>query len=479
MLESLKPGSKVHLMGICGTAMASLAGLLKEMGFSVSGSDQNIYPPMSLMLAELNIPVMSGYKPENLDPAPDFVIVGNVIPRSNPEAQALLKSNIPYTSLPKAMGELVIGSRHSLVVAGTHGKTTTTSMLAYLAERQNFQPGFFVGGIPLNFSKSFQRPLGDYFVIEGDEYDTAFFDKVPKFIYYRPKSVILTGIEFDHADIYNNIEEILTAFIRLLKLIPDDGLLVYNGECENIKKILSHARCKKVSFGSKNSDYIFSERSLFAGRNQVVVNKGGKKVADLALKLFGHHNSLNALSCFALATELGWDPLKLLQGLADFKGVKRRQEVIGKIDSVTVIEDFAHHPTAVNLTIKAMKEQFPNQRLLSVFEPRSATSRRNTFQAEYGQAFSATDLALVAQPYNQDNIPESERFSTEILIQDIAKSGGVAQSFKSSDDIVSFLIQESRRGDVILIMSNGGFDGLYGKLLSGLEAKSLGPEKRL
>ncbi len=470
MLSELKPGSTVHLMGICGTAMASLAGLLQDMGFKITGSDQNVYPPMSTMLESLGINVMEGYRGSNLDHKPDFVIVGNVISRSNEEAQALLKSNIPYTSLPKAMGELVIADRNSIVVSGTHGKTTTTSMLAVMTEEHNLNPGFFVGGIPLNYGKSFKKPTGDYFVIEGDEYDTAFFDKVPKFVYYKPKYVVLTGIEFDHADIYSSIEQILSEFTKLLKLIPSDGVLVYNGDCPNIKKIISHASCKTASFGSDPAcDYRFTERSLFAGRNQVCVTKNGEKVADMALKLFGHHNSLNALSCYALASELGWDKATTLQGLANFKGVKRRQEVIGQINGVTVVEDFAHHPTAVDLTIKSMKEQYPGRRLISIFEPRSATSRRNIFQQEYAKAFSATDIAVIAKPFNQANIEESERFSSDQLIKDLNESSINALQFDGADQIVNYLGANIKSGDVILIMSNGGFDGLYKKLLTILK----------
>jgi len=475
MLSELKTGSTIHLMGICGTAMASLAGLLQDMGFKITGSDQNVYPPMSTMLASLGIDVMEGYSGDNLKHNPDFVIVGNVISKSNDEAQYLLKSSIPYTSLPKAMGELVIGERNSIVISGTHGKTTTTSMLTVMADEHKLNPGFFVGGIPLNYGKSFKKAEGNYFVIEGDEYDTAFFDKVPKFIYYKPKYVILTGIEFDHADIYSSLEQILSEFTKLLKLIPNDGVLIYNGDCPNIKKILSHANCKMASFGSGEScDYRFTDRSLFAGRNQVSVTKNNIKEADLALKLFGHHNSLNALSCYALASELGWDKAVTLQGLANFKGVKRRQEVIGEIKGITVVEDFAHHPTAVDLTIKSMNEQYPGRRLISIFEPRSATSRRNIFQQEYAKAFLATDIAVVAKPYNQSNIEESERFSTDKLIEDLKNKNIDAHQFESSDSIIQFLDKKVLKGDVILIMSNGGFDGLYKKLLTTLDNKKIG-----
>lgn len=449
--------------------MASLAGILKDLGYKVTGSDQNIYPPMSTQLESLKIPVMLGFKKENLEPRPDLVIVGNVVSRSNPEAEALLASDIPYTSLPKALGEFVISSRESFVIAGTHGKTTTTSLMAWVTDAINLNAGFLIGGIPLNYGQSFRAPKGNAFVIEGDEYDTAFFDKVPKFIHYRPKHVILTSVEFDHADIYRDLDHVKQAFRSLLELIPEDGTLVYHAEDANIQDILKFCKARrKLSYGQSKGDYRMANREVVIGRNQFSVIKDGQAIADLAVKIFGQHNSLNALAVFAMADALGWNRSKVLQAMADFKGVKRRQELLGDINGITVIEDFAHHPTAVDLTLKCMRERFPGRRLLAVFEPRSATSRRNVFQEDYLSAFSEADVIFVAQPFDQSKIKEEERFSTDRLIQDLRKRGKIAETAPDVAGLLSRMTTLTRPKDVILIMSNGGFDGIYQKLLQQL-----------
>lgn len=449
--------------------MASLAGILKSLGYKVSGSDQNVYPPMSTQLENLGIPIQLGFKKENLNPRPDLVIVGNVVSRNNPEAEALLATDIPYTSLPKAMGEFVIGSRESFVVAGTHGKTTTTSLMAWVTDAFGLGAGFLIGGIPLNYGQSFRAPKGNAFVIEGDEYDTAFFDKVPKFIHYRPKHVILTSVEFDHADIYRDLDHVKEAFQKLLELIPADGTLVYHAEDKNIPSLLKYCKAKRiVSYGDKSGDYRMSDRSVVVGRNQFSVIKKGENVADIAVKIFGEHNSLNALAVFAMADQLGWEKQKTLQALADFKGVKRRQELLGEVKGITVIEDFAHHPTAVDLTLKCMKERFPDSRVLAVFEPRSATSRRSVFQEDYAKAFSSADLVFIAQPFDQSKLKEDDRFSTDKLISDLRAKGLVAETAPDVLGLLSKMVPLTKPKDVILIMSNGGFDGIYQKLLAQL-----------
>ncbi len=450
--------------------MASLAGILKDLGYKVTGSDQNVYPPMSTQLEKLGIPIQQGFKKENLTPRPDLVIVGNVVSRTNPEADALLATDIPYTSLPKAMGDFAIGERQSLVVAGTHGKTTTTSILAWVTDALNFQAGFLIGGIPLNYGLSFRAPKGNYFVIEGDEYDTAFFDKVPKFIHYKPRHVILTSVEFDHADIYRDLDHVKEAFKSLLELIPVDGTLVYNADDKNILDILPLCKARdKIGYGIHSGDFRISEREVIEGRNQFTVLNGGARVADLALKIFGEHNSLNALSVFALAETLKWPRAKVLQGLADFKGVKRRQEILGEVNGITVVEDFAHHPTAVDLTLKCMHERFPKSRIVAVFEPRSATSRRKIFQEEYAKAFLNADMIFIAQPYDQSKIAETERFSTDQLIQDLRRHGKTAEMAPDAQSLLAKMVPALKPKDVILIMSNGGFDGIYQKLLTQLK----------
>jgi len=462
----LKPGAHIHFMGICGTAMASLAGLLKEKGFKVTGSDQNVYPPMSTMLEDLGITIMESYKKENLSPRPDLVIVGNVIRKDYEEPQALLKSDIPYTSLPKALGEFLIEDRKSVVFSGTHGKTTMTSMMSWVLESSGYKPGFLVGGIPLNFNKSFQVPDGDYFVIEGDEYDTAFFDKVPKFIHYKPRFAVISSIEFDHIDIYPNLEAIKKAFKRLVDLVPSDGVLLINGDDTNALEVSKSCEAKLVSYGLKSGDYRAVEREVKLGRNQFCVEYKGEKIADIAMKQFGEHNTLNALGVFAMAHEMGVNKTQILQALANFKGVKRRQEVLGEFQGATLIEDFAHHPTAVSLTLKSMGEAYAGKRIIAVFEPRSATSRCNVFQKEYEQAFESADVSIVAQAFDDGRISEDKRFSTDNLIQALKDKGKEAYAFKGVEPIVNHLKAIAGSGDVVLVMSNGGFDNIYEKLLS-------------
>ena len=475
----LKPGAHVHFIGICGTAMASLAGLMKDRGFKVTGSDQNVYPPMSTQLERIGIKIMEGYKRENLALGsanqPDLVIVGNVISRTHEEAQALLESNIPYTSLPSAMGQFVIADRHSIVVAGTHGKTTTTSICSWITDQLGLKPGFMIGGIPRNFDLSYRVPAGDWFVIEGDEYDTAFFDKVPKFIHYRPRSVILTSVEFDHADIYKDLEAVKEAFQRLLKLLPENGVLVTNAEEENIADLLkresAHLKTggrKVVSFGFARGDYTAKNIRATESGSEFEVHRAGKSPAKLRTQLIGDYNVKNALAAFALMETLGFDIAKVADAIASFRGVKRRQEIIGRPNDITIIEDFAHHPTAVTQTIQTIQARYPKSRVFSVFEPRSATSRRSVFQKDYAEALGVGHAVLLPPPFNQTNIPEDQRFSSEKLISDLKAKGVQAKLCASVDGIVAELKASARPGDVILVMSNGGFGGIYEKLLSQL-----------
>lgn len=467
-LGQLNKGAHVHLMGICGTAMGSLAGILKSMGYQVSGSDQSVYPPMSTQLTNLGIKLQEGYRAENLHPRPDMVIVGNVISKNNPEAQALLSSDIPYTSLPKAMGEFVIDKRQSIVMAGTHGKTTTTSMMAWVAETCGLKPGFLIGGVPENFSHSFRKPDGDWFVIEGDEYDTAFFDKVPKFVHYRPKHVILTSIEFDHADIYADLDAVKSAFRTLVQLIPKDGTLVACVDDKNVRELLPLAQCKVVTYGIQSGDFQAVERATLMNRSHFAVQRGGKKIADIALKMFGEHNTQNALAVYALGVTLKWPEHQILQGLASFGGVKRRQQFLGEPGGVAVIEDFAHHPTAVRMTIDSIRERYPDRRVLAVFEPRSATSRRKIFQRDYVEAFRRADASFIAEAFDQTKIDEEQRFSSGQLVDDLNSQGANAHLGKDVDQLVKQIHSTAHKGDVVLIMSNGGFGGIYQKLMSVL-----------
>lgn len=468
----VKPGGHIHLIGICGTAMASLAGLLKDRGFQITGSDQNPYPPMSTQLENLGISIMKGYKKENLSQKPDFVIVGNVISASNEEAQELVRLGIPYTSLAKAMGEFIIGDRDSICISGTHGKTTTTSMMAWVAQCLKVEPGFLIGGIPKNFSQSFQNPKGNFFVIEGDEYDTAYFDKVPKFTHYKPKHVIFTSCEFDHADIYKDLQAVKDAFATLMKLIPENGTLLACAEEENVMELVKFSRASKTwTYGKTKGDYQFQTLKVGDQGTDFLVTFKKEKLGEFHITLTGDYNILNTLAVIGLSHQLGWDLKQVQKALTSFEGVKRRQEVLGEPKGILVIEDFAHHPTAVRETVKGIKAKYPGRKLFGVFEPRSATSRRKVFQKDYVEAFQDCDETLLAKAFDQSKIDSENRFSSEELIADLKKSGKSAEVYDSADQIVQDLVKKSRSGDLVLIMSNGGFDGIYGKLLSALESK--------
>ena len=472
-LKNLKMGSHVHMMGICGTAMASLAGLLKDRGYKVSGSDLNPYPPMSTQIESLGIAIARPYKKENLHPLPDFVIVGNVISANNEEAQEMLHLNLPFCSLPQAMGEVIIADRDSYVIAGTHGKTTTTSLMSWVAEICELKPGFLIGGIPKNFSQSFKNPQAHTFVIEGDEYDTAYFDKVPKFIHYKPKHVILTSIEFDHADIYKDFEAVKAAFVRLMKLIPEKGSLVFWGDDPNVKKVSEECKIKnKFSYGFKEgSDYLVQNRTQKNTKTYFEVLFKNQKISEFETEMTGSYNILNATAVIAQAHIQKWPLEKTKLALQSFTGVKRRQEILGEFGHVLLIEDFAHHPTAVKETVKAIQDKYTGKKVFSVFEPRSATSRRKVFQKDYVEAFSVAHEILIAQPFDQGKITEEDRFSVEELINDLVKLGKSAKVFANADQIVADLVQRTKASDVVLIMSNGGFDGIYTKLMTGLSQR--------
>ena len=471
-ISELKPGSKVHLMGICGTAMASLAGLLKDRGFKVQGSDSNPYPPMSTQLEALKIPILKGYRKENLEPRPDFVIVGNVISASNEEAKALMDLQIPFTSLPKAMGELIIDDRQSFVVSGTHGKTTTTSILAWALDQCELEPGFLIGGIPKNFDQSFRNPGQDVFVIEGDEYDTAYFDKVPKFMHYRPQHVILTSVEFDHADIYKDFAAVKSAFLELMKLIPaKSGHLVYCADDPNVKQIAEECSAKKLGYGFKAGEYRVKTVSMTEEKTVFDVEFPGAFLGQFEIQMGGDFNVLNATAVIAMAHQLYLPLAEIQKALKSFKGVKRRQEVLGEPGGILVIEDFAHHPTAVRETILGIQKKYSPRKFFSVFEPRSATSRRKVFQKDYVEAFRQAHDVILAEAFDQSKINEEERFSVQELIADLRLQNISAKALPNADQIVQDLTERAQPGDGILIMSNGGFDGIYDKLMASLKLK--------
>lgn len=466
----LRPGCHVHLMGICGTAMASLAGLLKDRGFHVTGSDAHPYPPMSTQIENLGIQLQKGYRAENLQPKPDFVIVGNVISANNPEAIELNRLQIPFTSLPKAMGELIIAEKESIVVSGTHGKTTTTSLMAWILEQAQEKPGFLIGGIPKNFAQSFRNPEKKYFVIEGDEYDTAYFDKVPKFIHYKPRHVILTSVEFDHADIYKDLDDVKKSFTKLMELIPVDGHLVACYDDQNVRDLIGKTKCKNVyTYGLTGGDYQVFIQSEKGEEIVFQLNHQGQLLGEFHLPMAGQYNVLNATAVIVMALQLGLKLEQIQKSLTDFLGVKRRQEVLGEPGGVLLIEDFAHHPTAVRETIKGIHAKYHGRKVFSVFEPRSATSRRKVFQKDYVEAFKNAHEVILAEAFDQSKIDSENRFSSGELVDDLKNHQVTAHVFSGADQIVQYIQAQAKPGDAVLIMSNGGFDGIYGKLTSALE----------
>ncbi len=459
-IEGLSKGSHVHLMGICGTAMGSLAGILQEMGYKVTGSDQNVYPPMSTQLEKLGIPIMKGFVKENLNPAPDFVIVGNVMSRHMEEVQALLASTIPFSSLPKTLGELFLKNREAVVCCGTHGKTTTTSMMTWALETLEQHPGYLIGGVPANFDYSFSARKSDWFAIEGDEYDTAFFDKVPKFSHYFPKNAILTGIEFDHVDIYDDLSQVLEAFKMLLEKIPEDGVLVYNGDDENIKTLLQETPKDywKLSYGLGESCHaqILEERVCEEGTE--VVFKIGDNEYEFLGAWFGTYNSLNFLSVMTLLDFKGCDLEKVMEAAGTFKGVARRQQKMFENENLVVFEDFAHHPSAVRLTLESFKKRYPEKNLIAVFEPRSATSRKDVFQKDYVESFKEADISIIA-PVTKKS--DKDTFSSEKLCTDLRELSKDATCPESISEIPSLINKKLNGNDVVLFMSNGGFEGVH------------------
>jgi UDP-N-acetylmuramate: L-alanyl-gamma-D-glutamyl-meso-diaminopimelate ligase len=464
-------GSHIHLIAICGVGMASLAGLLQARGYHVTGSDQNIYPPMSTYLAEIGINVLPGFHPDHLKPTPDLVVIGNAVSRNNPEADAVLSQNIRYISFPQALGQFLIGSRASLVVAGTHGKTTTTALAAWVFARAGWDPGFFIGGVPLNFGSGWRAGSGGYVVIEGDEYDTAFFDKGPKFLHYRPRNVILTSVEFDHADIYRDLDHVKSAFRKLIEIIPEDGLLVVCNDYPDAKEIGAAARCPRVSYGqTAESDWTAINIEFREGRTLFEPCYHGKSEGRLEVDVIGRHNVMNALAVYAMGRCLGIERQELLSGFQGFAGVKRRQEKRGEQRGVLVIDDFAHHPTAVRETIEAVKSAYRGHKVWAVFEPRSNTSKRSIFEHEFAEALAIADQVVLANVYQPEKVPESERLSVEKVARLINRrsTSPRAQVIGGAAAIASQLADAAEPGDVVLVMSNGGFDSVHEKILQAL-----------
>ncbi|MBI4126762.1 MAG: UDP-N-acetylmuramate--L-alanine ligase [Deltaproteobacteria bacterium] len=448
--------------------MGALATLLVEAGYRVTGTDVELYPPMSDQLAALNIKTFTGYAPENLAERPDLVVVGNVITKTNPEVQEVLRLGVPYVSMPQALADFFLTKRSSLVVAGTHGKTTTATLLAWLLSAAEEDPGFLIGGVPKNFGKSAAIGKGPFFVVEGDEYDTAFFDKGPKFLHYQPQAAILTSVEFDHADIYHSLDEIKAAFRRFIALIPPDGLLIACGDDRNVKALAREVPCRTIFYGANTGNDYVPQHVLTGPEGTSFDLSTSSGTVRFQSPLFGDHNLANVTACLALLCESGISPTKLRDGLLRFQGVKRRQEIVGESKSVTIVDDFAHHPTAIKKTIAAMRSRFPGRRLWAIFEPRSHTSRRNIFQKDFVDALKGADRVVIAGVYKSELIPEAEQLDPQKIADTLFLMGPDAHYIPDTPSILEYVIRNIDHGDVVLIMSNGGFDDIHHKLLEKL-----------
>ena len=458
-----------YLIGICGTAMASLAGLLRAKGHQVSGSDDHVYPPMSTMLAAQGIPVAAGFRPENLNPAPDLVVIGNAIPRGNAEVEYVLDSRIPYTSAAAVLRDEFIRGRHSVVVAGTHGKTTTTSLMAWVLDRAGFSPSFLVGGVAENFGSSFRWTDGSTFVIEGDEYDTAYFDKGPKFMHYLPDTAILNNVEFDHADIYADFDAIKLAFRRFVNLIPGRGTLIAGFDSPSVRELAARAFCRVESFGIEEGAKWRAEAiGIQPDGMRFRVRVDGTVFGDYATPLAGNFNARNCLAVIAAAETMGADRVAVQDALLSFRSVKRRMEVRAEVDGIRIIDDFAHHPTAVRETLHALRLRYPDDRLIAIYEFCSLTSRQRIFQHDYASAFVDADIAVIADLFEPERFAEQDRLSTDELVSSIRERGTEAIFVPTADEIVWHLSPRLTRGDTVVVMSNGGFDGIHEKLVKSI-----------
>ena len=465
-----------HLIGICGTAMASLAGMLQARGHHVTGSDQNVYPPMSTMLRDLGINVLQGFNREHLSPAPDCVIVGNAIPRGNPEVEETLKRKLLYRSQAETVKEEFIRGRHSLAVAGTHGKTTTTSIAAWVIDQGGLDPTFLIGGVAQNFGSSFRVTQSDYVIVEADEYDTAYFDKGPKFMHYLPELAIVNNIEFDHADIYKDLDAVKLAFRRFMNLVPENGRLIAGWDSPNVRAVVESFGPKLFTqletFGTtEDARWQVRNADFTGGLSRFEVFHDQQAWGEFQTPLLGEFNLLNCLAVIITADAWGISREEIHDALTTFKNVKRRAEVRGEQRGVTVIDDFAHHPTAVRETLRALRARYTDRRLIAIFEPRSWSSRLAVFQNDYANAFVAADYVVVASVFDSQKVTEKGRaLDTEELIEAISRQGKPALALPGADEIVDHILPELRDGDVVAIMSNGGFGGIHEKILIRLQS---------
>jgi len=467
----IKKLDNIYLIAICGTAMASLAAMLKSKGFRVAGSDEHIYPPMSTFLEGQGIPIFQGFDEKHLSPRPDLVIIGNAMSRGNPEVEAVLEQKIPYTSSAEALKRFFIEGKHSIVVSGTHGKTTTSSLIAWLLESAGKDPSFMIGGIPKNFNQGFKIGLSNLFVVEGDEYDTAFFDKAAKFYHYQPETVIINNIEFDHADIYDNLDQIKLAFKRLVNLIPRNGLLLANMEDENVLELCPSAFSTVQTFGICPEAYWRADNIHFAETGTTFdIVKNGTLFCTVTVALTGHHNIRNILAATGACFFYGIKEQQLKKALADFQNIVKRLEIKGQINNITIYDDFAHHPAKVKATISGLRHQFPRAKIWAVFEPRTSTSKRKIMEDQYAASFDDADTSIIAPLHLPHKVRDDQRLSVESLVKKINQRGKRALYLSSVQAIIDLLSQQAQAGDKILIMSNGGFENIHQRLIDKLKA---------
>jgi UDP-N-acetylmuramate: L-alanyl-gamma-D-glutamyl-meso-diaminopimelate ligase len=467
----------IHLIACCGTGMGSLAGMLKTCGYHVTGSDQHVYPPMSTQLQSWGVPIYHGFGPENLSPRPDLVIVGNAVSRDNTEVVAMLQAGIPGLSFPQALAYFFLQKRHTVVVTGTHGKSTTTALIAWLLSHAGYDPGFFVGAVMQNFASTFGLGHGEHFVVEGDEYDSAYFDKAPKFLHYRPRTAVLTSVEFDHADIYRDLRQVRAAFVRFLHLLPPDGRLIACSDQPQVQELLAGTplAVPVQTYGLQpDADWRAVACQPQGHGMRATVLYRGEPYGQFVSPLLGHHNVQNLLAAIAVTSHLGLSPMQITAGLATFQHIKRRCEIRGEADGITIIDDFAHHPTAVQVTLEAVRLAYPKSRLWAVFEPRTATSRRGIFQQDYAVALRLADRVLLADVFRKAQLPEAERLSPVTLVQALRRQSVPAWFHPTTEAIIKHVCREAQPSDVIIIMSNGGFEDIHQRLLTALQHRATG-----
>ncbi len=462
----------VYLIGICGTGMGSLAGLFQQAGYRVRGSDEAAYPPMSMRLRQMGVAVLEGYDPAHLDPPPGLVVVGNACTPTHPEAAYARAHGLVQQSFPEALAHFFIRDRRALVVAGTHGKTTTTGMLVHVLREAGLDPGFLVGGVMTNGGVSYAVGSGPHFVVEGDEYDSAYFDKRPKFVHYRPAGAVVTSMEFDHADIYDDFDAYREAFRVFAGLVPEGDLLVLCGDDAEVRALSRHTAARVCLYGlAGDVDLTARDVRPVEGGQRFRLVSGGADLGEVFLPMSGRHNLANALAVCAVALDEGLTPVQIARGFATFEGLKRRQEVRGEAAGVLVLDDFAHHPTAVRATIQAVRERWPQRRLVAVFEPRSNSSRRKVFETPYAEAFDDAALAFLSAPPFRHNDDATQFMNADVVAQTITERGVPACVYPGAEALLPALLEAARPGDVVLIMSNGGFGGLHDRLLKHLQSR--------